>query len=150
MAVVSPSTTSEVFDIRTPYLEQGLTSDLRAKTDMLSVVIKVYADGGENRMHPHPYEDHAFVVLEGEATFHLEADDNVKVVKPYEGVMLPKGSNYWFQSSGQGNLVMLRVGAQPAGVKKAAFYPDGKGKSRAVEPTAKLERIERSGKGFGE
>jgi mannose-6-phosphate isomerase-like protein (cupin superfamily) len=146
---IATQTSAEVFNIKTPYLRQGITSDLRSRTEMLSVLIKVYAEGGENRMHAHPDEDHSFIVLEGEATFHLENDDNVRVVKPYEGVMLPRGASYWFQSSGESNLVMLRVGAQLPGTPKRAFYPDGGRKSRDQEPHGKLERIEQPGPGFG-
>ncbi len=147
---IAAETAAQVFTLKTPYLEQGITSDLRSQTDMLSVLIKVYADGGENRMHNHPDEDHSFIVLEGEATFHLESDDNVRVVRPYEGVMLPKGASYWFQSSGEGNLVMLRVGAQLPGTPKRAVYPDGGLKAREHEPLGRVERIQRPGRGFGE
>ena len=76
---------SEVYDLRTPYLEQGRTTDVRARTDLMTVTVKVYAEGGENAMHHHTHEDHSFIVLEGEATFHLETDDNAKVVRRYEG-----------------------------------------------------------------
>src|SRR5437879_2530653 len=141
MMAVAITTEAQVFDIRTPYLQQGITSEYRAQTDMLTVLIKVYAEGGENRMHAHTYEDHSFVVLEGEATFYLGSDDNVRVVRPYEGVMIPKGTSYRFQSSGGQNLVMLRVGAQPPGSPKEATYPDGQKKSAATEPWGKLERI---------
>jgi mannose-6-phosphate isomerase-like protein (cupin superfamily) len=147
---IATHTSPEIFDLRTPYLEQGITSDMRSHTDMLSVLIKVYADGGENRMHNHPDEDHSFIVLEGEATFHLETDDNVRVVRPYEGVMLPKGASYWFHSSGEGNLVMLRVGAQLPGTPKRAIYPDGGLKAREHEPLGKVERKEKPGRGFGQ
>lgn len=142
--------TAQVFNLTTPYLQQGITSDERAKSELLSVLIKVYADGGENRMHAHTHEDHSFIVLEGEATFHLDTEDNVRVVKPYEGVLLPKGTYYRFQSSGTGNLVMLRVGAAFPGAPKQALYPDGDEKSRDAEPYGRVERIEALGRPFGE
>jgi quercetin dioxygenase-like cupin family protein len=141
---------AEVFDLRTPYLQQGITSDQRAKTDLLTVLIKVYAEGGENLMHAHPEEDHSFIVLEGEATFSIETENNVKVLHPYEGIMLPKQTSYRFQSSGDGNLVMLRVGASLPGTPKRATYPDGQEKSRDIEPMGRLERIPAPGPGFGE
>src|SRR5678815_2366302 len=103
---------AQVFDLRTPYLDQGRTTDLRSKTDLMTIIMKVYAEGGENGMHNHPHEDHSFMVLEGEAVFHIETDDNTKHVGRYEGIMLPKGVNYWFQSTGGENLVMIRVGAR--------------------------------------
>lgn len=152
MSVTLPAaaTRAHVFNLTTPYLLQGITSDERARSELLSVLIKVYASGGENRMHAHVLEDHSFIVLEGEATFHFDGEDNARVVKPYEGVMLPKGAYYRFESSGASNLVMLRVGAAPPGSPKQAVYPEGGEKSRDQEPYARMERIEAGGHQFGE
>ena len=147
---IETTPSAQVFDLRTQYLQQGITSEYRARTDLLTVLIKVYAEGGENRMHAHPEEDHSFIVLEGEATFHLETDDNVRVVRPFEGVMLPKHTNYWFQSSGDSNLVMLRVGASLPGAVHRAVYPDGQQKRRDLEPMGQQERIPAPGPGFGQ
>jgi mannose-6-phosphate isomerase-like protein (cupin superfamily) len=109
-------------------LKQGLTSDVRAKTDHLSITVKVYANGGENLFHAHNAEDHAFVVLSGQATFHIESEENIKVLGKYEGIMLPKDMNYKFQSTGSGNLVMLRMGAKIPGIlsigKDKSFIPE--------------------------
>ena len=126
MAMTVTETKDGVFDLRTPLLLQGITTDLRAKTDHLSVMMKVYADGGENLFHSHNAEDHAFIVLSGQATFHIETEDNVKVLNKWEGIMIPKDQNYRFESSGP-NLVMLRVagyipGLVPQG-KDTSFIP---------------------------
>jgi mannose-6-phosphate isomerase-like protein (cupin superfamily) len=146
----STATRAQIFNLTTPYLLQGITSEERARSELLTVLIKVYASGGENRMHAHVLEDHSFIVLEGEATFRLETEDNIHVLKPYQGVMLPKGTYYRFESTGQGNLVMLRVGAAPPGSPKQAVYPEGGDKSRDLEPYARMERIEAGGHQFGE
>ena len=150
MTLQETATRAQVFNLTTPYLVQGITSEQRARSELLSVLIKVYASGGENRMHAHVYEDHSFIVLEGEATFHVDGEDNVCVLKAYEGVMLPKGTYYRFESSGERNLVMLRVGAAPPDSPKRAVYPEGGDKSRDQEPYARMERIEASGRQFGE
>lgn len=150
-------TRAAVFDLRTPYLKQGRTTDIRAQTDLMSVTIKVYAEGGENAMHCHPNEDHTFIVLEGEATFHLDSDDNLRVLKPYEGVMLPKGAFYWFESSGDRNLVMVRTGASRMGdlagsagnALSERMTPDGRPIPGDSPENKTVERIEAQGKGFG-
>jgi mannose-6-phosphate isomerase-like protein (cupin superfamily) len=141
---------AEVFNLRTPYLKQGRTTDVRARTDLMTVTMKVYAEGGENAMHNHPHEDHSFIVLEGEATFHVEKDDNVKVVRRYEGIMLPKKVNYWFQSSGDQNLVMIRVGASYPGENAGRLTPDGRGIPGNSIENKQVDRIERPGTGFGQ
>ena len=141
---------AEVFNLRTPYLDQGRTTDLRARTDLMTVTMKVYAEGGENGMHNHPHEDHSFIVLEGEATFHIESDDNVKTVRQHEGIMLPKGVNYWFQCVPGENLVMIRVGASYPGEKRGRLTPDGQDIPGDSEANKTVERIERAGRGFGD
>lgn len=149
MAVETKQAAS-VFNLRTPYLEQGRTTDVRARTDLMTVTMKVYAEGGENAMHHHPHEDHSFIVLEGEATFYIETDDNAKVVRQWEGVMLPKGVNYWFKSTGLGNLVMIRVGASSPGEKRGRLTPDGRDIPGDSADNKTVERIERPGKRFGD
>lgn len=141
---------AEVFNLRTPYLKQGRTTDIRARTDLMTVTMKVYAEGGENGMHNHPHEDHSFIVLEGEATFHLETDENIKVVRRYEGILLPKKVNYWFQSTGAQNLVMIRVGAFYPGERPGRLTPDGRDIPGNSIENKQVERIERPGAGFGE
>ena len=101
---------AEAFTLKTPYLSKGRTNKSLATTDLLKLRVKVYAEGGENALHTHLDEDHAFVVLEGQATFRDE-EDNPTVVNRYEGIMLPKGAYYYFQSTGDTNLVLLRAGA---------------------------------------
>jgi mannose-6-phosphate isomerase-like protein (cupin superfamily) len=112
--------------------------------------MKVYAEGGENAMHHHPHEDHSFMVLEGEATFYIETDDNAKVVRRYEGVMLPKGVNYWFKSTGPQNLVMIRVGASYPGERRGRLTPNGREIPGDSLENKTVERIERRGKWFGD
>ena len=126
MAETAAASTATLFSLKSPKLADGRMDNHVAKTDLMSVIVKVYASGGENAMHQHPHEDHAFVVLEGQATFHLGTDDNIKVCNKYDGVMLPKGTNYWFQSSAPENLVMLRMGAAQARPENWRAFPDGK------------------------
>lgn len=96
----------------TPVLSLGRYNKLLARCDGFGARVKVYAEGGENATHTHLNEDHLFFVLAGQATFHLGRDaEEVVVANEREGVMLPRGSYYRFQSSGDENLVMLRVGA---------------------------------------
>src|SRR5688572_1130759 len=91
-AVTKEETT--VFSLKAPVLSEGRMESILATTPLTSMVIKVYASGGENGMHAHANEDHCFVVLQGQATFHLGTEDNVRVVNKYEGVMLPRGAFY--------------------------------------------------------
>jgi quercetin dioxygenase-like cupin family protein len=148
--MTTTASAAQVFDLRTPYLQQGRTTDMRSRTDLLTITMKVYAEGGENAMHTHPYEDHAFIVIEGQATFHIDTDDNIKVVNAYEGVMLPAGTFYWFESSGDRNLVMIRPGAlYPRGDRPTRLAPDGSEILGESAENKTVERIEAPGPGFG-
>ncbi len=71
--------------------------------------MKVYASGGENALHSHGGEDHAFIVMQGAATFTFE-DGRTSYVKAFDGVMIPKNVKYKFHADEAENLVLLRVG----------------------------------------
>ena len=55
---------------RLSFPQQGPTDRPMAASDKMWVVLKIYAADGENGLHPHPNEDHTFVVLQGEAKFY--------------------------------------------------------------------------------
>ena len=113
------------FDLKAQLLDQGRSMDLLAKTDLMAAHIKVYAEGGENGLHTHDHEDHIFVVLTGEATFYTGVEEQERVVGKYQGILLPKGAYYRFHSTGDENLVLLRVGAQLPGTAHDRTKPDG-------------------------
>ena len=94
----------------TPLLSSGSTDRVVARSPQLVSRIKVYAEGGENALHAHQQEEHVFLVLAGQATFFLDKEERQTVVNKFEGVLLPAGAYYRFQSSGDENLVMFRVG----------------------------------------
>jgi quercetin dioxygenase-like cupin family protein len=105
-------TNARVFSYLNDEIRAGRGDLVLPGSERLSGVIKRYDEGGENQMHCHPTEDHSFYILEGEATFHIDDDAHVVVAGQYEGVYLPQGTNYWFHSSGDSKLIMIRVGSQ--------------------------------------
>src|SRR3954453_17424842 len=106
-----------IFSMRNlPLLEQGTTYDSLATAPNLWLSIKVYASGGENALHAHGGEDHAFIVLQGKATFTF-GDGATKIVSTHEGVMIPKNVQYKFEADEAENLVLLRVGGGERAVK---------------------------------
>ena len=70
---------------------------------------KVYSRGGENALHAHVHEDHAFFVLQGGVEFAF-GDGSTQRAGKFEGIFIPKGSMYKFEAQGGENLVMLRMG----------------------------------------
>jgi len=137
---------AQIFSLKTPLLSAGQTNTPVAGTDLLKVRVKVYAEGGENELHAHFDEDHSFVVLQGQATFHDDAG-NTNEVNKYEGILLPKGAYYYFQSTGNENLVLLRVGA---GRKSGdEFRLGNEGRPLTAEENKRIPGVPIPGEFFG-
>jgi mannose-6-phosphate isomerase-like protein (cupin superfamily) len=103
----------EFFRMRAQLLDQGNTETPLAVGDHLWLKIKVYAKGGENKLHAHPYQDHSFIVLSGRARFHGPRGET-KELATNDGIFLPKGCFYWFETISEEPLVLLRAGATVA------------------------------------
>src|SRR5215216_6914049 len=99
-AIAQSKSNAQVFSFLNDGIREGRGDLVLPGSENLSGVIKRYSEGGENKMHCHPTEDHTFYVLEGEATFHIGDDENVVVAGQYDAVYLPRGTHYWFLSSG--------------------------------------------------
>lgn len=105
------SKTPKVFTMESPLPEQGNDRTYLAHTDQVSLFLNVYGpEDGENRLHTHTNEDHAFVVLEGAARFE-GPDGEVAELRKNQGIMLPRGTFYTFRAMNGEPLVLLRIGA---------------------------------------
>src|ERR1051325_9453217 len=120
---------SKKFSLKTPYMKQGRVTQLVAETTNLWIHTKINAEGGENEIHQHLDEDHAFIVLEGQMSV-FDEKSNEQEIKQHQGIMIPKGAYYRYLNTGEGNLVVIRVGcginAQPQGGQEMRIRPDGK------------------------
>jgi mannose-6-phosphate isomerase-like protein (cupin superfamily) len=123
------------FRMRAQKVSRGSTEEPLAIGKHLWLKIKVYGKGGENELHSHLNQDHSFVVLDGKACFHGPRGEK-KTLKRNEGILLPAGSYYWFESTGKEPLVLLRVGAL-SDIKKPDLrvMPDGAKKVRRTADT---------------
>lgn len=115
----------KIFHLKTQLLSKGRSDYVLADTDLMSVRIKCYAQGGENALHAHPAEDHVFIVLDGAARF-VGPEGEITVLTRNQGIMLPKGTYYRFESCGDTPLVLLRVGAAKERPKVSRINPEGK------------------------
>ncbi len=114
------------FTLRAQLLDAGNTETPLAVGEHLWLKIKVYAKGGENKLHAHPYQDHSFIVLGGRARFHGPRGEEKELARN-DGIFLPAGSYYWFETISEEPLVLLRVGAVMAPDKHpdTRIMPDG-------------------------
>jgi mannose-6-phosphate isomerase-like protein (cupin superfamily) len=143
---------TQLFSLKTPYMKQGRVTQLVAETPNLWIHTKINAEGGENEIHKHLNEDHAFIVLEGQMSVFDENGNEIEV-KQHQGVMIPKGAYYRYLNTGEGNLVVLRVGAgtrsqQHAG-QETRLGADGKPLNSGTPENRNLPPIE-AGKFFAE
>jgi mannose-6-phosphate isomerase-like protein (cupin superfamily) len=141
-----------LFSLKTPYMKQGRVTQLVAETSNMRIHTKINAEGGENEIHTHLNEDHAFIVLEGQMSVFDENGGEIEV-KQYQGVMIPKGAYYRYLNTGEGNLVVIRVGAgvknqQPEG-QPARLGTDGNPLVSGTPENRNLSPIE-SGTFFAE
>ena len=110
----------ETFSLRVQLLDVGKQITRLAKTDLISASVQVVATGGETNLHNHPANDAVWLVLAGRAKFYTEGDREVATLGPYEGLLIPRGAKYWFESApgAEGdNLVILKVGARDQNAK---------------------------------
>jgi len=143
---------AQKFSLKTPYMQQGRVTQTVARTENMWIACKINAEGGENEIHTHLNQDHAFIVLEGEMSVFDETGAEMKL-KPYQGVMLPKGAYYRYLNTGTGNLVVLRFGAYTPNQQKGQamrIMVDGTEILGGSEENKSLPPIEIPGKFFAE
>jgi mannose-6-phosphate isomerase-like protein (cupin superfamily) len=144
---------AQLFSLKTPYMQQGRVTQLVAETSNMWIHTKINAEGGENEIHTHLDEDHAFIVLEGQMSVFDEKGNELQI-KPYQGVLLPKGAYYRYLNTGNGNLVVLRIGAgvrnKPQAGEPMRVRPDGQEILGGSVENKTLPPIEMPGKFFAE
>ena len=132
-----------------PVLDAGRFDAVLVRSETFSARVKVYAEGGENASHTHLKEDHLFLVVAGQATFHVGRDgDDILVVDRFDGVFLPRGAFYRFLSSGEENLVMFRAGSFDDEDRRRVG-PDGSPLPGQSEKNNHVDGVVTSGKHFG-
>jgi mannose-6-phosphate isomerase-like protein (cupin superfamily) len=78
----------------------------------MKVQVQVVKNGGENNLHTHTGEDAFWYVISGAVKFYGEGDKLVGEYKKGEGILVPRGYKYWFESASQEPLEILRVTAK--------------------------------------
>jgi mannose-6-phosphate isomerase-like protein (cupin superfamily) len=81
-------------------------------SDLMKVQVQIVKHGGENNLHTHTGEDAFWYVINGAVKFYGEGDKLVGEYKKGEGVLIPRGYKYWFESASADPLQILRVTAK--------------------------------------
>jgi mannose-6-phosphate isomerase-like protein (cupin superfamily) len=69
-----------------------------AKTDLGLLEVQVFHEGGENKLHAHAHQDGFWFVKAGRVRFYTSDDVVVAELGANQGVVIPRGFKYWFES----------------------------------------------------
>ena len=100
------------FRYQTPDFEGVKKTMQVCNSDLMKVQVQVVKNGGENNLHTHTGEDAFWYVISGAVKFYGEGDKLVGEYKKGEGILVPRGYKYWFESASQEPLEILRVTAK--------------------------------------
>ncbi len=79
------------------------------QTDILRGAVQVVREGGDNNLHSHTGMDGFWMVLKGRVRWWGPDDEMMGEFGVHEGVVMPRGSQYWFESIGEEPLELLQV-----------------------------------------
>lgn len=95
------------------------------RSDILRGLVQVVKEGGENNLHAHTGDDAFWMVLGGAVKFYGEGDSLIADLKKHEGIFIPRGYKYWFESASSEPLEILRVSARDQKIenKRVSYAP---------------------------
>jgi len=126
---------ARVFSLTTPDLgERKRKLQVMARTDIALCALQAVREGGENNLHSHTTLDGFWIVLSGRARFYTTDDVLVADLGPREGVLIPRGYPYWFESAGEENLEILQFEAAARGLGEDVNFDRVDHKPRKFAP----------------
>lgn len=88
-----------------------------AESDIIRGRVQIVREGGENNLHSHKGMDGFWMVLKGRVRFYGPGDEVIGEFGEHEGILLPRGTQYWFEKAGEGDLELLQMASFEKGVK---------------------------------
>ncbi|NDG45361.1 MAG: hypothetical protein EBY36_11835 [Gammaproteobacteria bacterium] len=89
-----------------------------AGSDIIRGRVQVVREGGENNLHSHRGMDGFWMVLSGRVRFYGPGDVVIGEFGKHEGILIPRGEQYWFESaSDDEELEILQMAAFEKGTK---------------------------------
>ncbi len=87
------------------------------QTDIIRGAVQVIKEGGDNNLHSHTGMDGFWMVLRGRVRYYGPGDEVLGEFDVHEGIVMPRGAQYWFESIGDEDLELLQVVAFDRDVK---------------------------------
>jgi mannose-6-phosphate isomerase-like protein (cupin superfamily) len=94
-----------------PDVKSGKAVIKLCQTDRMIGIMQVVTKGGETNLHSHPNLDGMWMVLSGRIRFYGPENKVIGEYGKYEGVLIPRGCPYWFESVGSEEAELLQVEA---------------------------------------
>ncbi len=82
---------------------------MMGKSARLRTQVQIVHEGGENNLHYHTNSDTCWYVIRGRVRFYGVGDTLIGEYGPREGILIPEGSRYWFEKTGDEDLELLQV-----------------------------------------
>jgi mannose-6-phosphate isomerase-like protein (cupin superfamily) len=108
---MTASTECTVFKYEKRETQRSKAVQVLCRSDIVFGAVQVVRSGGETNLHSHGKLDGFWFVLRGAARFYTTDDEVVAELGPEEGVLIPRGFPYWFESMGDEALELLQVEA---------------------------------------
>jgi mannose-6-phosphate isomerase-like protein (cupin superfamily) len=114
----SVQTKIQTFSYKKPEnLRRGKGIVQLAQSDIIRGRVQIVREGGENNLHSHRGMDGFWMVLAGRVKFYGPGDELIGEFGRHEGILIPRGAEYWFESSGDEDLEILQMAGFEKGVK---------------------------------
>ena len=112
----APST-MQPFKYTRPEFERSKRIIWLGKTDRLFATMQIIKQGGETNLHSHAHLDGFWFVLSGRGRFYSDETTLACELGPREGVLVPRGVKYWFESVGDEPLELVQVECSDVAMK---------------------------------
>ena len=110
--------TATVFGYEPPAAQERSKAIVRlCRSDIVYSTVQVLKEGGENNLHAHSAQDGIWIVLKGRVKFYGKGDALIAELGPLQGIHIPRGFFYWFESASPETLEILQVEAIDKTVK---------------------------------
>lgn len=129
------------FSYKKPEAFKGVKAGiLLGQTDLVRVRVQVIRDGGANNLHWHVGVDTVWMVLKGRARFHGPDNEVIAELGVHEGMVTPRGSQYWFESADEEELELLQIAAYEKGARPRRIDMEPRGFPNSEYPQFDMRR----------
>ncbi len=96
------------------------------QTDIIRGAVQVVREGGDNNLHSHTGMDGFWMVLKGRVRWWGPGEEVLGEFGVHEGIVMPRNSQYWFESIGEEPLELLQVVAFDRSVRNQRIDVDAR------------------------